>query len=185
MRFIGRVIALLGLGVVLSAIVGAIAARSAKGRIVPIDAPDADEIALVAVFEPLSFRSTARSFRVGTVDCWYGGGVIDLREATLDPAGARLRVKAVFGGGQILVPDTWRVDLNVQGIGGIGDSRPHADRPADAPHLTIEGIAIFGGFGVATDMPEAAAQGLEAAVSKVAARRQAAPETSEDAVPVA
>jgi hypothetical protein len=49
------------------------------------------------------FHSTATAFRGGTLDCWYGGGIVDLRDATLDPAGAHLEVKAVFGGAQILV----------------------------------------------------------------------------------
>jgi len=177
MRIIGRLLGLAALGLGLSAIAGAIGARAAKRRIVPLDAPDADDVRLVAIFEPLSFRSSAASFRGGTVDCWYGGGVIDLRDATLDPAGARLQVKAVFGGGQILVPETWQVHVRVVGVGGAGDARPAVERPADAPHLTIEGSAIFGGFGVSTELPEAAAQGLEEAIAKTAKRRNRVAET--------
>lgn len=176
MRVIGRLIALLGVGVVVAAIVGAIAARDAKRRIVPVDAPDADEIRLAAVFAPLSFRSTATRFRGGTIECWYGGGVIDLREATLDPAGASLQVKAVFGGGSILVPETWRVTARVLGIGGLGDARPHVERPDDAPHLTIEGTAIFGGFGVMSEMPDDQMRGLDKAAARFAERGNPAPE---------
>ena len=67
-------------------------------------------VRLVAIFSPVAFHSTASAFRGGTLDCWYGGGIVDLRDATLDPAGARLEVKAVFGGAQIVVPATggWR-----------------------------------------------------------------------------
>jgi hypothetical protein len=178
MRVIGRLIALLWVGLVLAAIFGTIAARAAKRRIVPLDTPDADEIRIAAIFEPVSFRSTATSFRGGTIDCWYGGGVIDLREATLDPAGARLRVKAVFGGGQILVPEAWRVTARVLGIGGLGDARPHVERPEDAPHLTIEGTAVFGGFGVMSEISEAQVRGLDAAVARSAQRAHRAPETT-------
>lgn len=171
MRIIGRLLGLAALATGISAIVAAIKARDAKRTFVPVDAPDANEVRLAAIFEPISFRSTATSFRGGSIECWYGGGVIDLRDATLDPAGAHLQVKAVFGGGQVLVPETWRVDLRVLGVGGAGDARPRIERPDDAPHLTIEGTALFGGFGVATDFPEAAAKGLEQALEKAAERR--------------
>jgi hypothetical protein len=154
MRVIGRLIALsIGL-LVAAAGAGAVAARAAKERIVRHDDPAADEVAVVAIFEPLAFTSTATGFRGGTLDCWYGGGIFDLREATLDPAGATLRVRAVFGGGQIVVPDGWVVETRVSGLGGIGDARPAIDRAIDAPRLLIEGGVLFGGFGVSSSVPE-------------------------------
>lgn len=175
MKTIARLIALLWGGLMVTSILGTIAARAAKRRIVRIEDPDADEVRLVAIFEPLSFHSTATSFRGGTLDCWYGGGAVDLRDAVLDPAGARLQVRAVFGGGQIVVPETWRVTSKVRGIGGLGDGRKKVERPADAPHLTIEGSAIFGGFAVMSEMSEAEVRGLEEAVALQARRRHRAP----------
>jgi hypothetical protein len=172
MRVVGRLLALFGIGVVVSAVIGAIAAQRVKQEFVPIDDPASNEIKLAAIFGPLSFRSTAASFRGGTIDCRFGGGVIDLRDAALDPAGARLEVRAQFGGAQILVPDSWRVTTRVIGIGGAGDSRARSERADDAPHLAIEGTALFGGFGVSSEMPDAAVAGLEAAIAKAAARRE-------------
>ena len=46
---------------------GVVGALIAKRRFVPIDDPDADEVALGAIFAPLAFRSEASSFRGGTV----------------------------------------------------------------------------------------------------------------------
>lgn len=176
MRVIGRLIMLFWGGLMLASILGTIAARAAKLRVVPVEAPEDDEVAVTAFFEPLAFHSTATKFRGGTVDCWYGGGMIDLRDAVLDEAGARLRVRAIFGGGQILVPETWEVSSTVFGIGGLTDARPRVDRAVDAPHLTIEGVAIFGGFAVMSDMPEAAVRGLNEAVARLARHRnQASP----------
>jgi hypothetical protein len=183
MRVIGRLLALFGIGVVATAVVTAVAAHRAKREFVPIDQPEADEIRLAAIFEPLSFSSTAGSFRGGSVDCRFGGGVIDLRGATLDPGGAMLKVSAMFGGAQILVPEDWRVTTRVLGIGGAGDARPRFERGEDAPHLTLEGTAVFGGFGIASEMPEAAAQGLEEAIAKAAARHEH--KTAEAPEPVA
>jgi len=153
MKAFGRVFALFAAALMVTSVVSAIAALVTKRRIVPLDAPDADEVRVRAIFEPLTFRSTATSFRGGTVDCWYGGGVIDLREATLDSAGAALKVRAIFGGGQILVPETWAINLNVRGVGGVSDVRPKVDRAAEAPHLTIEGLVLFGGFAVMSELP--------------------------------
>jgi len=181
MRFVGRVIALLSAGMVLAAAAGTIAARGVKQRIVPLDDPEGDEIRLVAVFEPLQFRSTARAFRGGNIDCWYGGGIVDLRDAVLDAGGAAIRVRAIFGGAQLVVPETWQVTTRVVGIGGIGDGRARTERPADAPHLTIEGMAVFGGFGVTSDIPDEAMQGLKAAVERKARKGAGPPAASEAA----
>jgi hypothetical protein len=183
MNVIGRVAAVFTGGLMLASIIGAVAARAAKRQIVPVDAPDADEIRLAAIFEPMSFRSLAKSFRGGTVDCWYGGGVIDLRDATLDPAGARLEVRAIFGGAQILVPDTWRVSSKIVGIGGLGDGRPRVELAADAPHLTIEGIAILGGFGVMSDILESESRGLSEALARFGDRKHPASNASPRVAP--
>jgi hypothetical protein len=174
MNVIRRLIALSTGGLVLASVAGMFAANAAKRRIEPVDAPDADEVRLAAIFEPMSFRSTATRFRGGTVDCWYGGGVVDLRDAVLDPAGARLEVRGIFGGAQIVVPETWRVSSRVVGIGGIGDGRPRMEPDAEAPHLRIDGVAFFGGFGVTSELPETAARGLDEAMARARTRRAAA-----------
>ena len=96
-----------------------------KRNVVPQE-PDADEVDLVAAFGPLDFKSTSTAFRGGRVETWFGGGVIDLREATLDPMGATIEVNALFGGGSLIVPEEWNVETHVSGIGGAGDGRPSA-----------------------------------------------------------
>ena len=162
MKFIARLMGLFWM--IMGA--AAIAALIAKQRLVPKDAEDADEVALVSIFGPMAFHSTSKAFRGGTIDCWYGGGAVDLRDAKLDPAGARLTVRAIFGGGQILVPAGWRVESTVSGVGALRDVRPASDRADDAPLLTIEGLVIFGGFGVTSEMPPEALKQLTEAVAK-------------------
>ena len=122
-----------------------------------VDVPDpaSDEVALSSIFGPLEFTSTAPGFRGGRLSCLYGGGTLDLRGAVLAAGGATLRVQALFGGAQILVPASWRLDVNVIGLGGVADSRPRIDRPVDAPTLSIQGWAMFGGFGIASEGPRA------------------------------
>jgi hypothetical protein len=170
MPTIRRLIGLLIGGTILAAIGAAMAAMSIKRSTTPKHDPEADEVRLVAIFGPLAFRSRARAFRGGTIDCWFGGGLIDLRDATLDPAGATLEVKTIFGGAQLVVPADWQVTTRVVGLGGAGDGRPAMDRPADAPRLTIEGVAAFGGIGVTSELSEEAFQQVEVAVERQAKR---------------
>jgi hypothetical protein len=86
--------------------------------------------------------------------------VLDLRDAVLAPEGATLRVRAVFGGGQILVPADWHVVIRVRGMGGIGDTRPAKGYKAGAPELVIEGMAIAGGFAVTSELADGEAEWL-------------------------
>jgi len=181
MNIIGRILAVLAGGFVLTSIGAAIAARAMKQRIVPVDAPDANDVTLAAIFEPINFRSTATAFRGGTLDLWYGGGLIDLRDASLDPAGARLEVRAVFGGAQIVVPETWRVTTNVVGMGGIGDGRSRVERPVTAPLLVIEGVAIMGGFGITSELSEGEASAVADAVARRARHAKPTPAETEPA----
>jgi hypothetical protein len=176
MKIVGRVIRLAWAGLMVAMAATALAALNVRRRIVPKDEPDADEVQLVATFEPILFESTAGSFRGGKVDLWFGGGIIDLRDATLDPAGARLDVRAMFGGCQLLVPESWNVTTRVLGIGGAGDGRPKVDRPLDAPHLTVEGTALFGGVGIASEIPDDSIRSLRDAVAKRQRRSAPMPE---------
>jgi hypothetical protein len=78
MNVIGRLFGLLMAAFAFASVGAAIGALATKRRIVPVEDPEADEVTLRAIFEPVNFRSTAaKSFRVA-VDCWYGGGIIDL-----------------------------------------------------------------------------------------------------------
>ena len=132
-------------------VLGAVAYARVMGRSATTPEPDADEIDLVATFGPFDFRSTAQSFRGGSVTTWFAGGTLDLRGARLDPGGATLRANVLFGGGNLVVPDDWRVEPRLLGIGGAGDGRPDGNPPAGGPTLRLEGVAIFGGWGVTSE----------------------------------
>ena len=149
---LGRLFSLLLLGW-FAFVVGAAVYAKAKGRDSVTPEPDADEIDLVTTFGPMEYHSTAASFRGGTVTTWFGGGTLDLRNATLDPAGATIKTSTLFGGGNLIVPDDWRVETSVVGVGGVGDGRPAGNPPAGAPTLRLEGVNLFGGWGVTSEPP--------------------------------
>ncbi len=188
MGFIGRIVGLAVVGMAGVMAVGAAGAMSAKQRIVPTTDPADDEITLASIFGPLAYRSTATNFRGGTIECWYGGGAVDLRDATLAPEGATLNVKAIFGGGQILVPPTWKVVTHVTGVGGTQDSRPALGQIDGAPTLTITGTVVFGGFQVLSELDEGQEDWLrtqEAAIDAAAAAKAKPVEALDQPAPVA
>jgi hypothetical protein len=151
---------IIGLGIAGTAVgmvAAAATAHNLKRSLVPTTDPAADEIVAVAIFEPLDFHSTSRNFRGGRLECWYGGGVLDLRDAVLAPQGATLQVRAVFGGGQILVPAEWKIVSTVRGAGGLQDMREAKGYSSDAPELVIEGLVIAGGFAVSSELADGGA----------------------------
>lgn len=159
---LGRLFRLVIIGWFVGMIAAAFAALSLKRRLSPTLDESADEITAVAIFGPLAFHSTSQSFRGGEVECWYGGGVIDLRDAQLAPEGATLRVRAIFGGGQIVVPPTWKVVSRMTGLGGIQDIRPAQGHAAIDPELVIEGTLVAGGFAVSSEVAEEEQEWLSA-----------------------
>ncbi len=115
-----------------------------------VDAGDeaSDDVSIGAYFEGRRFESHAKAFADGEFEAWYSGLDIDLREATLDPAGAMVIARGLFSGIRIIVPETWNVDLHARSFaGGISNE---TQGPADGPLLTIEATAIFGGIQITT-----------------------------------
>jgi len=156
-----------------SMVVGAIAAIQTKRRIGPSTDESADELRVSAIFGPLAYHCTALHLSGGSLECWYGGGMLDLRDAVLAPEGATLTVRAIFGGGQILVPAEWRVVSTVRGMGAVSDTRDAKGIAVDAPTLTIEGMVIAGGFVVMSELDDDSADWLE----EMEAKRRVEPAT--------
>ncbi len=148
---------LLGLSALVALAVPPVAAalvKSRGGRPTVADfEPLADEIDVAAIFEGFELRSQAPSFRGGDLLLWYGGGVLDLRGATLDPAGGTLTVRSIFGGMQLVVPEGWPIHVRSRGVlGGVGSE---ATKATDGtPALTIEAFSLFGGIGITTRGPK-------------------------------
>jgi hypothetical protein len=177
---------IIGLGIVATGagmVAAAATANNLKRTLVPTTDPAADEITAVAIFGPLDFHSTSRNFRGGRLECWYGGGVLDLRDAVLAPEGATLQVRAVFGGGQILVPAEWKVVSTVRGMGGLQDIREAQGYAADAPELVIEGTLIAGGFAVSSELDRDIAADLEADIQALRENEELPLELEFDADP--
>jgi hypothetical protein len=120
-------------------------------RLIPsLGDEESDEIALAAVGTGIDLRSRAPSFRGGSARAIMGGLDLDLRAATLDPAGGRLVVRAIMGGVQVTVPDTWRLEPApaLVLLGGVDLPRVEEAGDPDGPALELIVLAALGGVQV-------------------------------------
>lgn len=149
----------------LGAWLGAMASAAFVKRALPSRGDEeSDEVSLIAIFDGIDLKSRAKAFRGGSMFSWYGGISVDLREAELAP-GAHLKLHTLFGGIAIRVPAGWRVESNVNVLAGGVDVRAAEDGGPDAPTLTLEGMALFGGIAVGAKADEVAAFADEVAAA--------------------
>jgi Domain of unknown function (DUF1707) len=81
-----------------------------------------------------------------TAFAFWGGSVLDLREARFESPVTRIRATAIMGGVQVLVPEGVRVEVHGFGLmGGFNESGDRPDTASDAPVVQITGIAFWGG----------------------------------------
>lgn len=146
----GRTRRLLGLTALGAVALPPLAAAIVRSRYAP-SAEDDDDIRIASIFEGRQARVSSPALRRGEAIAWYGALDVDLRGAALDPAGARLRVIALFAGARVIVPTGWDVRVRPVGVmGGVyGWTEPAA---GPAPRLTVDAIAVFAGIEV-TDRP--------------------------------
>lgn len=108
----------------------------------------ADEVTMISIFGGSDQRVTSKAFTGGEAVSIFGGGEIDLREASVENPPAVIESVAIFGGPEIRVPEDWNVKLDVLTLfGGAEDSRPRTE-VSDEPDLVITGVTIFGGVEV-------------------------------------
>ena len=136
---------------------GLMAAAAIMKRVLPSrGGATSDEVELVAIFDGIDLESRADAFRGGSMFAWFGGVSVDLGAAKLSPEGAHLDLHALNGGIAIKVPDGWRVRSTMRAVAGGVDARAPEPEAADAPTLTLDGFAVFGGVAVTAKPPAAA-----------------------------
>lgn len=89
------------------------------------------------------------------VTAFMGGVSLDFREAVLPPGVTRVRIAAVMGGVEIIVPP--HVAVQTDGFAFMGGfEEVHRAPPApdpDMPVLEISGLAVMGGVEISTRVP--------------------------------
>jgi hypothetical protein len=103
----------------------------------------------VNVFGGGQYRIGAKNFRGGRILAIFGGFELDLRDADIEGAEAVIEANALFGGGEIKIPQTWHLVVSGAGIfGGYSDETqaPVANPAAANPKtIILKGVAVFGG----------------------------------------
>jgi Domain of unknown function (DUF5668) len=92
-------------------------------------------------------RVTSRLFRYGKVVAVLGGFQLDFTRADIDGDVAQLRIETVFGGGEVRVPDTWRIAIEAQAVAGafVDETSPPPEGAGPSKRLVVRGAAVFGG----------------------------------------
>lgn len=82
-----------------------------------------------------------------------GGAEIDFREAVMGPGVTELRIFALWGGVEVIVPPGMNVESH--GIGIMGGFEHAPDRAPDpsAPTLRVTGLAVMGGVDITVREP--------------------------------
>ncbi len=136
MRTLLKVLGFMAVSAIVTRVVARLVARqSDEGSEV------SDEFRRTVVFDGVGFTSRAGGLRSGAVTVVMGSARIDLRDAVLDPAGARLVVENTMGGLSVHVRDDWAVTVEETLVGGgqteVRVASPD-DLPDDAPRLHID-----------------------------------------------
>jgi len=99
------------------------------------------------VFMGFNRRITSQHFRYGKVSAVFGGFNLDFRGAEMEGDQAVLQIEAVFGGGEIRIPSTWRVSVTAHEVAGaiVDETYAHPGAAAPAKVLIIHGTTVFGG----------------------------------------
>lgn len=90
-----------------------------------------------------NWRPARTNYAIGIM----GGFELDLRDAVLPPGVTEIRVFAMWGGGEIIVPPDVVLDVSAIGIMGGFEEKYYApaDAAPDAPIVRVTGLAIMGG----------------------------------------
>ncbi|MFI1730255.1 DUF1707 domain-containing protein [Streptomyces acidicola] len=131
------------------------------GRIIGGEGSSTWGVAVMSGFERKGFWTVPRRFNSFA---FWGGGVIDLRDANFADREVTVNCVAIMGGMQVIVPPG--VEVEVRGIGIMGgfDHREEGV-PGDpgAPRVIVTGFAFWGGVGVERKLTKAERQRLKAA----------------------
>ena len=99
------------------------------------------------IFGGVERRITDPAFTGSEMTAILGGYKVDLRKAQIAGEKAVITATAIFGGIELLIPESWIVDLHGAPIfGGYNDETIHREGAALGPRLIIEGFAMFGGI---------------------------------------
>lgn len=108
-----------------------------------------DYLDIDAIFSGVERNIYSKNFKGGRVDCVFGGAEINMLQADIEGT-VVLQVNAVFGGIELSVPASWKVQTEVSAVlGGVEDKRRMVeDTSASGKILVVKGSVVFGGVSI-------------------------------------
>jgi hypothetical protein len=99
------------------------------------------------VFMAFKRRITTQHFRYAKLSAVFGGFHLDFSMADIEGSQAVVHIEAVFGGGEIRIPPSWRVSIETHAFGGafMDETYARPDATAPAKTLIVRGSTVFGG----------------------------------------
>ncbi|MBK3578198.1 DUF1707 and DUF2154 domain-containing protein [Streptomyces sp. MBT65] len=129
------------------------------GRIVGGEGSSTGGVAIMSAFQRKGRWTVPKRF---TCFAFWGGGEIDLREATFADREVEINCVAIMGGVQVIVPPGVEVVVRGLGImGGFDHSQEGVPGEPGAPRVIVKGFAFWGGVGVERKLPRAERQRLK------------------------
>lgn len=109
-------------------------------------------------------RPTGEELRDAVVSVFMGGLILDMRSTQLVMRPARLDLLCVMGGVELVVPEDWRIQVDVDpAMGGVQDRREATIEPGRPVDLMISGRLVMGGLDITSTPPERLKSGGKAA----------------------
>ncbi|NJK87218.1 MAG: cell wall-active antibiotics response protein, partial [Bacteroidales bacterium] len=101
----------------------------------------------VSIFGSSERVINSDSFQGGRLTCIFGGQKLIFTKTKMAPGRNEIEVFALFGGFEIVVPDNWKVKINITPIfGGFSDKKMfYSNNTEPENELIISGTVIFGG----------------------------------------
>ena len=90
-----------------------------------------------------------QNFKGGSLFAMFGGYKVDFTHADMESNQAVVEANAIFGGGEIRVPESWQVIVKGVGVfGAYEDKTRHFQPDPSKPSkmLIVKGVAMFGGI---------------------------------------
>ena len=102
---------------------------------------------LFAALAGIDNKVTSQSYKGGKVSAVMGGVSLDLRKADIKDV-AQLDLFAFWGGVEVKVPETWRVNVSGTPLLGGWDNKGGKPENKKAPVLNINATCIMGGVDI-------------------------------------
>ncbi|RTL48121.1 MAG: cell wall-active antibiotics response protein [Sphingobacteriales bacterium] len=106
-----------------------------------------DFLEINSIFSGVQRSVISKNFAGGKINCVFGGVEIDATQADMQQP-ACLQIEAVFGGVKLVVPKSWTIKNEMDGVfHGVDDKRNQNTINIDTPNkvLILKGSAVFAG----------------------------------------